>query len=502
MHTAPRSIRLGLIILTLLLVAAPAADALAANSSDGAQAAAEPSVAKVDNKTLEIQFGNRIAAMRQRGGEPATSASPLGQQVHQVFGRLAQAARSRRGLPYTLSILSSSTPDAWSYPGGRVYITVGAINALDTYDELAGVLAHEIAHTALGHIFAQIRTDEGWAIIRSVADGNIAPTEENLGKYAVALLAKTYPSWAESEADSLARSFMMQAGYEASDLDTAYAKLAAATSGESFFRTHPHSGIQPYRRSSGERRGVPSSPGSTTEQPQTQTPPIAWQISGGAELVPLRTSEQQARLVYHDRGGAGGTGDDYELRLRQRSVSSVPSLYAGISISAGANWSVGAAGGILLNAQPFEGEAASSGGNAGYFEGGAYYTLLANAHTTGSIGILWRSVGISTRVGEVPRGSSTGLDYMRIGEAIVEAGQPIYASQSAGGPAVSARLEGGSGRFRWHVGGSYFTAKTPPYQYTTIDNQGRQVTIPFEGEPPSSFQIDGLWLQAGITTQF
>ncbi len=53
---------------------------------------------------------------------------------------------------YTCKILESQEINAFSLPGGYLYITAGLANAIESDDELAAVLAHEIAHNAMYHI--------------------------------------------------------------------------------------------------------------------------------------------------------------------------------------------------------------------------------------------------------------------------------------------------------------------------------------------------------------
>jgi len=57
----------------------------------------------------------------------------------------------RPGVVYTPKILDTNELNAMVIPGGTLYITKGLLNAVESDDELAGVLAHEIAHNALCH---------------------------------------------------------------------------------------------------------------------------------------------------------------------------------------------------------------------------------------------------------------------------------------------------------------------------------------------------------------
>jgi beta-barrel assembly-enhancing protease len=58
--------------------------------------------------------------------------------------------------PYQFKIVSDDSINAWALPGGVIYVTTGLIEAAQTEPELAGFLAHEIAHVALRHGTAEV----------------------------------------------------------------------------------------------------------------------------------------------------------------------------------------------------------------------------------------------------------------------------------------------------------------------------------------------------------
>lgn len=52
---------------------------------------------------------------------------------------------------YKFIVTTDSTPDAMTAGGGRIYISLGMLEQIESEDELAGALAHEIAHDAFEH---------------------------------------------------------------------------------------------------------------------------------------------------------------------------------------------------------------------------------------------------------------------------------------------------------------------------------------------------------------
>jgi len=67
------------------------------------------------------------------------------------LGQSLIAQAPARQFPYSLKIINTPAVDAFAFPGGPVYLTRGTIEIARSEGELAGVIAHEIAHIALRH---------------------------------------------------------------------------------------------------------------------------------------------------------------------------------------------------------------------------------------------------------------------------------------------------------------------------------------------------------------
>ncbi|HUR81092.1 MAG TPA: M48 family metalloprotease, partial [Thermoanaerobaculia bacterium] len=62
------------------------------------------------------------------------------------------AAKSERpNLPWTFTVLDTPIVNAMALPGGYVYVTRGMLERINSEDELAGVIGHEIAHVTARH---------------------------------------------------------------------------------------------------------------------------------------------------------------------------------------------------------------------------------------------------------------------------------------------------------------------------------------------------------------
>ncbi|MBX5481865.1 MAG: M48 family metalloprotease [Myxococcaceae bacterium] len=76
--------------------------------------------------------------------------------LNQLGTKLA-ALSERPHLAWTFSILDSDTVNAWSTPGGLVFVTRGLLKKVENEAQLAGVLAHEIAHVTGRHALNKYR---------------------------------------------------------------------------------------------------------------------------------------------------------------------------------------------------------------------------------------------------------------------------------------------------------------------------------------------------------
>lgn len=72
------------------------------------------------------------------------------QAVNNIVQRIV-AASDQKTLPFTCAILQSLSINAFSAPGGHIYLTYGLLKFAQTEDEVAGIVGHEVAHVSLRH---------------------------------------------------------------------------------------------------------------------------------------------------------------------------------------------------------------------------------------------------------------------------------------------------------------------------------------------------------------
>ncbi len=126
----------------------------------------------------EINMGDGIAAMIL-GASPLHADQNLQRYVNRV-GRWVATQSSRPDLPWAFGVLDTPTVNAFALPGGKVFVSIGLVKRLTNESELAGVLAHEIAHVMQKHQVQAIQSSRkaavGQAILQEQASERIART--------------------------------------------------------------------------------------------------------------------------------------------------------------------------------------------------------------------------------------------------------------------------------------------------------------------------------------
>lgn len=97
----------------------------------------------------EIELGENIMA-GVLGAAPLHANDRIQRYVNQV-GRWIALNSERPNLPWRFAVLESRLPNAGAAPGGQIYITTGLLFHMRNEAELAGALAHEVAHVVQRH---------------------------------------------------------------------------------------------------------------------------------------------------------------------------------------------------------------------------------------------------------------------------------------------------------------------------------------------------------------
>ncbi|HZQ91687.1 MAG TPA: M48 family metalloprotease [Terriglobales bacterium] len=142
-----------------------------------------------------------------------------------LVGNAVARAGARTDIQYHFAILDTEVVNAMAAPGGYIFITRGALSLMDNESELAGVLAHEVAHVDGRHVEREVRqksnmtfiVQEGKNTSAAQSAANSIPGGQQLlqagATIVTQLLTAPYGRAEESEADTRGLAFASAAGY-------------------------------------------------------------------------------------------------------------------------------------------------------------------------------------------------------------------------------------------------------------------------------------------------
>ncbi len=115
----------------------------------------------------EIQLGRRVAA-RIAGTFGIWKDENWTERIN-VMGRTLALYSERPDLKYRFAILDTDDVNAYSAPGGYIFISRGMLKEVKSEGELAGVLAHELGHVAKKHVVKEIQKSNLWSAGAKIA---------------------------------------------------------------------------------------------------------------------------------------------------------------------------------------------------------------------------------------------------------------------------------------------------------------------------------------------
>ncbi|MDB5256424.1 MAG: Peptidase family [Chitinophagaceae bacterium] len=232
--------------IALVLSACDALNSASSSSGSGNGSALDLNLFPIDK---DKELGNQVAG--QISGDPKTYplldetkyAKAYG-HIHRITNKILNSGKleHRNDFDWQVKLIQDDkTLNAFCTPGGKIYVYTGLIKYLDSEDDLAGVMGHEIAHADKRHSTEAMTRDLGITTLLNIVAGQ---NQSMLVSLAKNLSDLKYSRTHETEADSYSVQYLSGTNYRCNGAASFFQKLQAAGSsqGPEFLSTHPDPG--------------------------------------------------------------------------------------------------------------------------------------------------------------------------------------------------------------------------------------------------------------------
>ena len=195
----------------------------------------------------EVQMGKQIHQQITAQYKFSTRADAVA-RVERIGQKVSQVS-DRQDFEYHFYLIEKDELNAFTVPGGNVYIFSGLLDKLHSDDEIAAVLGHEVGHCAARHTIKKFQAAMGYNLLGDLVLSRVAKdaTARQLASMSsnavMQLVFSAYGRQDEYQADHLGLKYMDLAGYKLEGMLQTFEVLKNASKGPRpplILQTHPY----------------------------------------------------------------------------------------------------------------------------------------------------------------------------------------------------------------------------------------------------------------------
>ena len=201
-----------------------------------------------DDRSLGSKIAVHADSTYRAKGQLLERTNPTNQAAYQLLDAVVKRVLNSGQLQYRNEfawdvkvVRDATVRSVFVTPGGHLYVSSGLLKYLDTEDQLAGVLAHEIAHADRRHASRQLQQQYGTSLLLSLVLGE---NPHQLAQLAAGLEQLRFSRAVEDEADQYSVRYLHGTAYYASDGAVGFFRKAGLAGAPEFLSIHPNSGVR------------------------------------------------------------------------------------------------------------------------------------------------------------------------------------------------------------------------------------------------------------------
>lgn len=195
----------------------------------------------------EISMGQDIHQQLKKEYKFSTDPARLARVAN--IGRKLSQVSDRQDLAYQFYVIEKDEVNAFTVPGGSIYVFTGLMDKLSSDDALAAVLGHEIGHAAAKHTVKKFQAATGYNILGTILLSQLqleAQARQLVSQGSGALMGLIFSAYGrgdEYEADRLGIKYLHYAGYDKQGMVKTLEVLDQESKGDNIpviLRSHPY----------------------------------------------------------------------------------------------------------------------------------------------------------------------------------------------------------------------------------------------------------------------